>query len=438
MIKRIAAILFFIALSAYGSLAGAQQATREALVLTAQGPLTPAMAEYLARGLSAAEQRSAEIVILQLDTPGGSIDLMQQIVQTIRTSTVPVVVYVAPQGAIAGSAGTVITLAGHAAAMAPETAIGAASPVGAEGEDIGETLEVKVKETMRALVRTLSEGRPPDAIALAEDTIENAIAVSASEAHAIGMVDYIAADVPDLLRQLDGQTVETTAGTTTLDTAFLSVVAFNPTFIEQLLATLTNPNIVFILLTLGLQAVLIELGSPGGWVAGFVGVVALALAGYGLGILPVNLFGLIFVITAFVLFFLEIKAPVHGALSLAGIAVFIVGALVLFNSGGTPEFFQVSVPLVVATSLITASTFIAILTFAIRSQLTPIQIGQESLIGRSGVVRGTLAPNKSGSVQMGGELWTAELVEGEKGVKEGERVEVVAVEGVRLKVRKAG
>ncbi len=206
-------------------------------------------------------------------------------------------------------------------------------------------------------------------------------------------------------------------------------------FIEEILSILTNPNIVFLLLSIGVQAILIELSSPGGWVAGFIGVVALALAAYGLGVLPVNWFGLIFLGTAFVLFVLELKAPTHGALTAAGVVSLIVGALVLFNSPVTPEFQRVSVPLVVVTSLITGGIFAVAMAFAIKAQQTPIRMGQESLIGRIGTVKEDIPNVGSGQVQLAGELWTAELAEGVDTLSRGLRVEVVEVQGNRLRVK---
>lgn len=413
----------------------AQNDSPTVLILTADGPLTPAMVEYLRRGIRTAEQQGMEALVLRLDTPGGSIDLMDQMVQDIRASDVPVIVYVWPRGGLAGSAGTVITMAGHLAVMAPETAIGAASPVGGGGEELGDTIEAKLKEATRAQIRTLMEGRrPPEAIALAEDTIENARAVTASEALDIGMIDFIAADLAELLQKADGVTVTTHAGPRTLHTANALSTELTITFIEQLLATLTNPNIVFILLTLGVQAILIEIGSPGGWVAGFLGVVCLSLAAYGLGVLEVNWLGLIFLLTSFVLFILDIKATAHGALTVAGVASFIVGALVLFNSPGTPQIQQVSVPLVVGSGVALGGVFFGVLMFALRARRTPIQTGKEALIGRVGTARADLNP--SGIVQLGGEQWSAELAQGERMIPKGARVEVVSVEGVRVVVRK--
>ncbi|MEJ2510360.1 MAG: nodulation protein NfeD [Anaerolineales bacterium] len=417
--------------------AQAQDNSGTALSLSIEGPLTPALAEYLERGLSAAEQENTQLVVLQLNTPGGAVDLLTRMVEAIRSSSVPVVVYVAPRGAIAGSAGTVITLAGHLTAMAPETAIGAASPVGSSGEDIGETMEAKVKEILKAQIRTLTEDRlPPEAVALAEDTVENAKAVSAKEAFQIGLINFIAEDIPDLLRQIDGLTVTTTAGERTLSTANIQVEEFNLTLMEELLTMLTNPNIVFLLLTIGVQAILIEISSPGGWVAGFLGVVSLSLAAYGLGILPVNWFGLIFIATAFVLFFLDVKAPTHGALTTAGVASFIAGALLLFNSSSTPSFFRVSVPLVVVMGMLTAGTFFFAIRLAIRAQRTPARMGQSSMVGRFGRVRAPISKHQPGKVHLASELWTAELTDDSPPVEEGDEVEVIAVSGLRLKVRK--
>ena len=410
-----------------------QTSQRQVLVLEARGPLTSAMAEYLDRGLSQAERISAEAVILELDTPGGAIDLMNRMVQSIRASRVPVVVYVSPRGAIAGSAGTVLTLAGHAAAMAPETAIGAASPVGPQGEDLGQTIEAKQKEILKASVRSLAVDRSPEAIAMAEAAIDEAKAASAEEAHAAGLVDFIAGDLDNLLIQLDGYTVQTSAGPHTLQTRDVVVVDLPQSLIEQVLNTLTNPNIVFLLMALGIQAVLIEISSPGGWVAGFIGVVSLALGAYGLGILPVNWFGLIFIATAFVLFVIDVKAPTHGALTAAGLISFVVGALVLFNSPGTPASNRVSVPLVIGVGLVSAALFTVVISFAIRAHRRPIGVGREALVGRVGEARTDLAPR--GMVQVAGELWSAELADPEGQIPSGSRVVVVAVEGLRLVVK---
>ncbi|MFZ6030452.1 MAG: NfeD family protein [Chloroflexota bacterium] len=438
MFRRIALLVFLVFVNLAPLFARPAQAAQDAplvMVLTADGPVAQPMVEYLSRGLRIAEERRAQAVIVALNTPGGNVDAMTAIVQAIRASTVPVIVYVTPRGGMAASAGTLITLAGHASAMAPETTIGAASPVGGQGEDLGQTMATKLKEDMKATVRTLMVDRPPEAIAFAESTIEEARAATAFEALEIGLIDFVAVDTADLLQQLDGKTVQLADGPSTLQTGAAVLEPVPPLFIEELLQVLTNPNIVFLLITIGAQAILIELSSPGGWIAGFIGVVCLALATYGLGVLPVNWFGMIFLVMAFVLLILEIKTPTYGALSVAGIVSLIVGGLVLFNSPGTPDFQKVSVPLVVATSLVMAAVFLAILAVIVRAHRTPVLIGQESMSKKLGIAR-TEITGRGGNVQVGGELWSACLDEGQPPISAESPIEVVRAEGVRLIVRK--
>src|SRR5258708_5533852 len=421
-----AALLAFTLLA--GSRPAAAQGSR-AYVLTLNGPLTPAQAAYLQRALNQAQGSETEVIILQLNTPGGDIGLMQTMVTLIRSSQVPVVVFVSPRGALAGSAGTIVTLAGHAAAMAPETVIGAASPVGSQGQNLDTTEQTKLKEALKAEVRSLAAQRPPAAIQLAQDAIETARAATAVEAHSAGLVDFLANDVPDLLRQLDGYTLNVNGQPRTLHTSRLEVVPLDMNLLESVLDLLTNPNVVFLLLTIGAQALLIELSNPGAWVPGVIGAVSLALAFYGLGVLPVNWFGLAFIAIPFVLFILEVHAPTHGALAATGTASLVVGALVLFNSPGSPDFFRVSVPLVVFTSLLIALAFVVLLTFALRAQRRPVIVGIERLIGREGEMR-TPQPT-----QVAGGRWSA-LPADEGGVRlePGQRVVVTAVRGLKLLV----
>ena len=405
-----------------------------ALVLTIDGAITQATQEYLQRGIQTAEQEHVEVIILQLNTPGGDILSMSAMTEAIRASTVPVVVYVTPRGAMAASAGTVITLAAHASAMAPETIIGAASPVGSSGQDLGQTELAKQENAMVAKVDAFAGWRGPQAVALAESTITSAKAVSSTQALQVHLVDFSATDLNNLLRQLDGFTVQMPGGPLTLHTAGIVQQALPMSLIEQLLQLLIDPNIVFLLLAIGLQALLIELTHPGAWVPAFFGVVCLALGAYGLGFLPVNWFGLIFMVTAFVLFILDIKAPTHGALTLAGIASFIVGALVLFNSPGTPHFEQVSVPLVIFVGVFIGLIFAVILTYALRAQSRPVITGSARLAGLTGFAVSEIDP--SGQAQLAGELWSADLVDASEPVHRGDRLEVIRVEGLRLKVRK--
>lgn len=375
------------------------------VVLRFEGALQPVMVEHLQRAQQIATRENAQAIILELDTPGGEIGLMNRIIERIRSSSIPVIVYVSPRGAMAGSAGSIITLAGHVAAMAPETAIGAASPVGPSGEDIGTTMQTKVKEMLKATARTLSTGRSAEAIRLSQEMIDTARAVSVKEALQAGLVDLQADDLNDLLRQLNGRQVSISGQTITLHTQGAPVQEVPRSFMENVLMVLANPNVAFLLLAVGVQAILIELSSPGGWVAGFIGVVCLLFATYGLGVLPVNGFGALFLVLAFVLFLLDIKAMTHGALTVAGVGSFIVGALVLFNGPGVPAAQRVSVPLVVGTGLAIGLIFFTIVGFALRAQKAPVRSARQSLVGQTGVVKTILNP--VGTVQVGSELWTA-------------------------------
>ncbi len=405
-----------------------------AIVMTAEGPIMPPMYEYIKRGIQTAERENAEVLVIQLNTPGGNVSTMSEIIEVIGNSAVPVVVYVSPRDAQAASAGALITMAGDVAAMAPRTVIGAASPVASSGEDIESTMERKVKEDLKAKARALVERRGEEAILLAEAMIEDAVAVTASEALDAKLIDFVADDTEDLLQLLDGVQVEVNGETRTLNTENIDTRQLDMSFIEFILLMLTDPNIAFLLLAIGVQAVLIELSSPGGWFSGFLGAVFLTLAIYGMGVLPINWFGLIFMLIAFVLFILELKTATYGALSTAGVLSFIIGALVLFNSPGTPQFQRVSVPLVIGMSVFLGALSFIIVMFAIRAQRAPVRIGMESMPGKTGTA--ITFQRGAGQVQVGSEQWSAEKSSDSDNIRKGDLVEVVEVRGLRLIVRK--
>jgi membrane-bound serine protease (ClpP class) len=406
-----------------------EDAGRRVDVLQIEGPVTPIMISYIERGIVAAEEDGSEALVVLLDTPGGQIDLMSDVVQAILDAQVPVVVYVYPRGAYAASAGTLITLAGHVAAMAPGTTIGAASPVGGQGEDLGETLESKVKEDLKAQARALAGRRGEEAVAWAESAVEEAKAATAEEAQEMNVIDFVADDVDDLLAQMDGFQVEVGGEEVTLQTAGASTRELPMTFIEQVLHLITNPTIAFILLTIGINAILFELASPGGYAAGIVGAICLLLAFYALGVLPVNYTGLIFVALAFVLFVVDIKAPTHGVLTAGGIASLVAGALLLFNS----PLYHVSLSAVVSVAVVTGLFFAFAVAKIVQIRRKPATTGREGLIGHTAQARSRLDPD--GTIFLRGELWAATSLEGP--IDRGERVVVDKAEGFRLYVRPA-
>jgi membrane-bound serine protease (ClpP class) len=345
-----------------------------------------------------------------------------------------VVVYVSPDGSMAASAGTMLVLAGDVAAMTPNSIIGAASPVGSQGEDIAVTEATKIKEALKAKARALAANRSSEAITLAERAIDEAKAASASEALQAGLVDIIAVDMPDLLNQLDGRTVSVNGVDQQLQTKNAEIIVTPITLVENVLDLLTNANILFLLLAIGVQAILIEISHPGAWVPGFLGAVCLILAIYGLGLLPVNLLGLLFMLIAFVLFIVDIKAPTHGALTITGTASFIAGGLILFNSAMVPSYAHASVGLIVGWGLFLGASFFGIVMLAVRALKRPIATGKESMLGREGYAETALKP--SGYVRIGGEQWSALLAKSSKPVAKGDRVVVTEVQGVKMVVKK--
>jgi membrane-bound serine protease (ClpP class) len=402
------------------------QAAGQVLVIEATGPVTPVMLSYIERGIGEAEARNAEALIIELNTPGGDVELTKQIIQAIVASEVPVVVYVSPSGGHAASAGTFITLAGHVAAMAPSTSIGAASPISGQGEEIPETLESKIKNILQADIEGLARRRGEEAVEWAREAVSEARAASAEEALELGVIDFIATDLQDLLSQMDGFTVTLQGEEVTLHTEGAPVEELPMTTVERILHTITNPNIAFILLTLGINGILFELSSPGGFAAGIVGVICLLLAFYALGVLDVNYSGLLLIALAFILFIVEIKAPTGGMLIVGGIVAFVLGALILFNS----PFYAVSRSLVISVALVTAAFFAFIVAKAVASMRQQATTGSEGLVGKLAEVRSELSPR--GTVFLRGELWQAEAEDGP--VPVGEEVRVESVENMRLRV----
>jgi membrane-bound serine protease (ClpP class) len=407
------------------------QERNEVLVLTVEGAVSPVMLNYIERGITAAENQGAKALIIKLNTPGGQIDLTRQIVQVIVNSQVPVVVYVSPSGGFAASAGTFITLAGHASAMAPQTTIGAASPVDAQGDNIDETLRAKVENVLVADIKNLAERRGEEAVEWATDAIINAKAATAKEALDLGIIDFIAADVDDLLQQLDGFEVEIGGEPVTLNTAEVRQTPFEMTDAESIIAIILRPEIAFLLLSIGGLAIFYELANPGGYILGIIGIICLLLGLYAVGQLPINFAGLGLIVLAFILFIAEAFTPTHGALTLAGVISLFLGGLFLFD---TAEFdYRISVVPLAAISLSLGGIFFFIVTKAIGALRRRPASGAESLVGAIGLTKTALTPN--GMVLIDGSRWQATLA-GEGPVEEGEEVEVVSMQGLKLTVKK--
>lgn len=385
------------------------------VVMDVDGVVSPGMVNYFERALEEAEAASADLVVVQLDTPGGLITSMLDIVKLIRNSSVPVAVYVGPAGSEAGSAGAVITLAGHVSAMAPETAIGAASPINGDGSDLNETANLKAVEFLSAEVRSLTETRPDEAQAVAESMISEARAVSANEALEIGLIDLISNNADELVTSIDGREVIVQGQPVTLALADAAFSTNEITALERFQMLLAaNAELIGILLSVGAFALIVELRAPGGYVAGGVGVICLGLAFYGMGQLPTNYFGLGLIALAFILFILETQTPTFGILTMIGVVGLVGGLVLLFDTPDAPAFIRIGIASAIGITLPIAVLFIVIAQAIVKAQRSRVLTGRQGMIGTKGVVTRAFKPYGNvyrGKVLVLGEIWYAESAE---------------------------
>ena len=409
-----------------------------AALVTMDGVIQPVTARFLSRAIDAAVEADAQVLIVRLDTPGGLLSSTREIVEEILGAEIPVVVHVAPSGAQAASAGTFITVAAHVAAMASATNIGAAAPVGSGGEDLPDTLESKATQDAAAFIRSIGERTGRNVEALAE-TVLSARSYSASEALEEGIVDLLAEDVDELLGSLDGRTVEVGGREMVLETAELEIREISRTALERFLGLIANPDIAFLLLSLGGLGVMVELLSPGLLGPGIVGVIALALAFVALGNLPVNWIGAGLILVAMALFFMEMQAPGVGVFGVGGALSFVVGAFLLFGGFDPPPIptpsFRVSIWTIGGVSGLLFAGLVLLFRAMAGSRRTAYESPSGNLVGQSGTTITPLGPQ--GSVRVAGETWSAVSATGES-VAEGAEIVVVEMDGLTVKVTEPG
>jgi len=398
----------------------------EVYIIKVADAISPGTAEYIKSGIETAEEKAATAVIIELDTPGGLAESMRLIVQQILGSNVPVVVFVSPSGARAASAGVMITMAADVAAMAPGTNIGAAHPVGAGGKDIDGKMSEKVINDMVAQAKSVAEQRGRNA-QWVEAAIRESVSVTETEALQQNIIDLIAQDTDDLIKQLNGRELKNKG---VLNLSDVKKVVFEETLRTKILKTISNPNIAYILMMIGLAGLYFELSHPGAIFPGVIGGIALILAFFALQTLPVNYAGILLIVLAIIFFIMEMKITSYGLLSVAGIVSLLLGSLMLFE-GSTPDM-KLSLRVLLPTVILISGFFVAVASLVFRAQISKPTTGSRGLVGEIGVVKKALKPE--GKVFIHGELWNARAKEP---LDENVKVRVVKVVNLILEVESA-
>ena len=443
------AVLSVALLLALVPVSGGASTERRALVLEVDGAIGPAIADYVANGIAEAKPDDTGLVIIRMNTPGGLDGSMRKIIRAMLSSPVPVAVFVAPSGARAASAGTYITYAGAVAAMAPGTNIGAATPIqlggggllgGAKkdekkdekkksGEEPADTETRKIVNDATAYIRSLAELHKRN-VEWAEKAVRSAESISATEALKLNVIDVIATDVPDLLHKIDGRTVIAAGKSVVLHTAGLKAVTVARGWRTDFLAIITDPNVAFILMLVGIYGLIFEFASPGTMVPGTIGGISLLLALYALNLLPINFAGAALVLVGIGLMIAEVHLGAFGVIGIAGVIAFGIGSFMMFNSG-VPGF-QLSLAVVITAMAITAVLFLLVLTMLLRSRKRPVVTGKEALLGAEGEALGWQA--EEGRVRVLGEIWRARATQP---LTPGTRVKVIDRDGLVLFVEPA-
>jgi membrane-bound serine protease (ClpP class) len=424
--RRLFLLLFFFPL-VFIALAEAQSPQVD--VLRADGAISPPVARYIERGIKSAEDHNAVACIIELDTPGGVDTSMRDIVQYIVNAKIPVIVYVSPAGARAASAGTFITMAAHIAAMAPNTAIGAAHPVMAGGMELPEDMEEKVVNDAVAYIKSTAQSKGRN-VEWAEKAIRESASATAEEAVDLNVIDLMASNTEELLSLVSGREVKLIDGTTVVLNTQNAALNYNRmNWAERFLLTLADPNVCSILFIIGLIGIAAEIFHPGMMIPGILGGVCLLLSLYGLTVLPVNIAGILLILLAIGLFVAEIFTPTFGVLTAGGVASLIFGSMILFSG----KVFEVSLGPIIGLAVICGLLFFFLMGAVVRTQRRRGAIyGQESMIGK--IAEAKTALNPKGTVLFDGERWGATSEEGR--IEKGEEVVITQVSGLKLKVKK--
>jgi membrane-bound serine protease (ClpP class) len=399
-------------------------------VIEVDGDINPATGKFIIDSIEKATKQNAQCLVIQLDTPGGGLESTRLIVKKMLSSSIPIIVYVSPTGARAGSAGVFITMAANVAVMAPGTHIGAAHPVtlgGGEGKE-SKTMTEKIVNDTVAFIKNIAKTRGRN-VDWAEKAVRKSVSITEEEAVKLNVVDFISPDVSNLLTKIDGKVVKFDGVTRTLQTKGIQPKTIQMSWSQKLLAIISHPQIALYLLMLASLGIFFELSNPGAILPGVVGGISLLLSLYVLQVLSVNYAGLALILFAFILFIAEIKVVSHGLLAIGGVISLFLGSIMLFD---TPEaYMRLSLGVIIPAVLVTSAFFIFAMTMAIRARLKKPTTGLEGLIGETGIAAMALSPE--GKVSIHGEFWNATS---DQNIEKGEKIQVVGVDNLKLKVKK--
>lgn len=403
---------------------------QKVVAINLDGTINPASADFIHSAIEKAEKVNAECLIIRLNTPGGLLKSTRVIVSDLLVAQVPVVVYVSPAGAHAGSAGVFITLAADIAAMAPGTNIGAAHPVAMQG-GMDSTMNSKATNDAAAFIRSIADKRHRN-LEWAEDAVRNSVSITQTEALEKNVIDLIATDEKDLLNQLDGRVIQLPFGKKEMQTKNAVVEVYGMSSWEKVLNTISDPSIAYILFLLGLFGIMFELYNPGAMLPGIVGVISMILALYSMHSLPINYAGLALILFGIVLFLLELKIVSHGLLAIGGVVSLLIGSLMLVRASSGLELASISRTVIFSATIVTSLFFLFIVGIGLSAQRRKVVTGREGLGGMTGIVMETLNP--LGIIMLEGELWNAESLSGT--VKKGEKVKVLEMKDLKVFVEK--
>ena len=422
-------VIFLITITVLlSSLAFSEKTVKDVLVITVDGVINPVAAEYIGKNIRKAEEKNAEALIIELDTPGGLDTSMRDIIKNINSSTVPVVVFVYPSGSRAASAGVFITLDAHIAAMAPGTNIGAAHPV-ALGGKMDKTIAEKATNDAAAYIKSIAEKRGRNA-QWAEDAVRKSISATETEALKEHIIDMVSDNINSLLSDINGRQVTTASGEKVLHTKNTVVIRKEMGIRHKILNRISDPNIAYILMILGFYGLFFELTNPGSIFPGVIGGIFLILAFFAFQTLPVNYAGVLLIILAIILFIMEIKITSHGLLTIGGIISLLIGSLMLFDSSA--PFMKLSLSVILPAVFFISFFFVVTIRLAIKAYRSKPTTGSEGLVGLEAIAS-TDITREDGMVSLHGELWKAQS---DDPITKGDRVVVESVKGLTVKVRK--